>query len=170
MNIHQRTLGAEHPLSLNTLHNLATLLTARGAVVDAEQLHREVLATKRRVLGATHPDTLKSINGLGDALCAQEQWDEAESMFQQLLETEPGVGRTQQAVYRRHYGACLSRMGRHAEAEPVLLQAFQELERRLNDDDIQVRRARDRLVDLYEAWGNPEEAAKYRAMAQEQRH
>ena len=39
----ERTLGAEHPDTLVSVHNLATCLQARGQLKDAEVLYRRAL-------------------------------------------------------------------------------------------------------------------------------
>jgi hypothetical protein len=61
-------------------------------------------------------------------------------------------------------GEALAGQGRHAEAEPLLLQGYERMEP--PDEPIPRRRrreARERIVALYEAWGKPEAAARWRS-------
>ena len=57
----ERTLGAEHPSTLNSVGNLAICLEAMGQLQDAEVLHRRALEARERTLGAEHPSTLNSV-------------------------------------------------------------------------------------------------------------
>ena len=73
----ERTLGAEHPSTLVSVHNLATCLQARGQLKDAEALYRRALEAQERILGAEHPDTLRSGNNLANCLRAMGQLKDA---------------------------------------------------------------------------------------------
>ena len=57
-------------------------------------------------------------------------------------------------------GEALTALGRHAEAEPLLLESFEKMKPPRAENR---RLARERIVALYEAWGKPEKAAKWRA-------
>jgi hypothetical protein len=70
-------------------------------------------------------------------------------------------------------GASLSGQGRFDEAEPLLLDAYSQM--RDNAETIpedyradRIREALERIVKLYESWGNLDEARKYRAALSEQ--
>jgi hypothetical protein len=56
----QQRVGAEHPNTLTTNHNLCVELDAQRKYSEAEAICREVLAAQQRVFGADHPDTRKS--------------------------------------------------------------------------------------------------------------
>ena len=60
---------------------------------------------------------------------------------------------------RNVQGAALTGLGRYAEAEKLLLSSLPALSGSPIAD--LPRRGRERLVDLYTAWGRPEEADKY---------
>jgi tetratricopeptide (TPR) repeat protein len=59
-------------------------------------------------------------------------------------------------------GACLTAEGRHAEAEALLLRAETALESSRGPQHERTVEARRRLVALYEAWGRPDRAARWR--------
>jgi eukaryotic-like serine/threonine-protein kinase len=64
-------------------------------------------------------------------------------------------------------GISLAGQKRYAEAEPLLLQAYQELKALEASIPVASRgamlaNAKRRLVQLYEAWGKPEQARKWR--------
>jgi hypothetical protein len=59
-----RVLGPEHPNTLTSRNNLASVLGDLGRLEEAEQEHRAVLDIRMRVLGPEHPNTLTSRNNL----------------------------------------------------------------------------------------------------------
>ena len=58
LGIRERTLGADHPDTLASVANLASLLYAQGQLEEAAPLFRRVLEAYERTLGAEHPETL----------------------------------------------------------------------------------------------------------------
>ncbi len=59
-------------------------------------------------------------------------------------------------------GACLTKQRRYEEAEPLLVNSYARLKDDEGDGAKQADAARQRIVDLYMAWGRPEKAAAYR--------
>ena len=57
-------------------------------------------------------------------------------------------------------GTCLTALARYDEAEPLLLESLTFYQEKQKDD--QVKTTRQKLFDLYTAWGKPEQAAAYR--------
>ena len=53
--------------------------------------------------------------------------------------------------------------GAHAAAEALLLDVYATLHERYGDAHRETRSVVERLVALYEAWGRPAEAARYRS-------
>ena len=51
-------LGKEHPSTLASVNNLATVLRAQGDHKAAGELHRWALEGREKVLGKEHPNTL----------------------------------------------------------------------------------------------------------------
>ncbi|MGL4419805.1 MAG: tetratricopeptide repeat protein, partial [Gemmataceae bacterium] len=65
-------------------------------------------------------------------------------------------------------GAAKVGLKQFAEAEPLLVEGYEGIvrsrtDRRMGNPDEQIRIAQTRLMELYEAWGKPEEAAQWRA-------
>ena len=59
------------------------------------------------------------------------------------------------------FGACLSALDRHEEAEPLLLSSWRVVDPTLRDGEAEKVAARARIAALYRARGNVEEAAKW---------
>jgi len=58
-------------------------------------------------------------------------------------------------------GGCLAAQGRFGEAEPMLVGAYETLEKDPADGSRRAGEARARVAALYKAWGKPERAAAY---------
>ena len=166
LEIRRRVLGDEHIATLFSIQGLGLALEGQGKYAEAETLHRQTLEIRRRVLGDEHPVTLRSMANLALALEGQGKYAEAETLLRQTL----GIRRRTlgdedplTALSRSHLGDCLTRMGRYAEAEEQLLEAHRVLDAAVGDGHIRTIRAVRALVDLYEAWDKPDEAAEWRA-------
>jgi serine/threonine-protein kinase len=59
-------------------------------------------------------------------------------------------------------GLCLVKERKYTEAEAVLLPSYATLEKQRGAESADTRRVRGWLVKLYEDWGRPESAARYR--------
>ena len=60
----ERSLGLEHPKTLENVHSLATLLCKKGDLSSAATLYHRACEARERVLGPEHPETLDSIGSL----------------------------------------------------------------------------------------------------------
>jgi Flp pilus assembly protein TadD len=67
------------------------------------------------------------------------------------------------AAFRGNLGQSLMLQNRHADAEPHLLAAYEGLKSSLGADHPRTQSAASDLVRLYDEWGKPDEAEKYRA-------
>lgn len=96
-------LGAAHPATLISMHNLAKTLRAQGDLARARELHEQVLAASRRVLGEEHPDTSISAWSLFLTLHQSEDTDAAKQVLRGdllwLAERDPAqLGRAQRTI------------------------------------------------------------------------
>jgi tetratricopeptide (TPR) repeat protein len=71
LSIRERVLGAEHPSTLTTRHNMADVLDSQGEYEEALGIYGQVLSIQERVLGAEHPSTLTTRNNMANALNKQ---------------------------------------------------------------------------------------------------
>jgi serine/threonine protein kinase/Tfp pilus assembly protein PilF len=161
----RRVLGAAHPETLLSLYSLASVLADQGKLVEAERLAREALELARKGLPAGHPRLLGSLAILGSVLTEAGKASEAEPVLRECLagrrkDLPPGHPRT--AWTESVLGACLAAQKKYAEAEPLLLGGYQVLAKDPGTLEDGRRRARERLVRLYEAWGKPDEAARWK--------
>jgi tetratricopeptide (TPR) repeat protein len=91
LTVRSRVLGADHPDTLTTRHDLARAWRKRGHLTGAESEYRDVLTTRERVLGVDHPDTLTTRNNLALVLRARGDLAGAEAEFRDVLTTRERV-------------------------------------------------------------------------------
>jgi serine/threonine protein kinase/Flp pilus assembly protein TadD len=167
--IGQASLGKDHPRNAPRLVNLAGALRLEGKLAEAETRNEEALALSRPALGRDHPSVARQEASLARIYLDQGRPDAARSLLTHVLAVEhrsyaPGdwrLGTTQSLL-----GAAYTRLSRFAEAESYLLRALELLAAIPGSEGPKAREARanrERLVALYEAWGRPAEAARYRA-------
>ena len=75
-------LGPQHPDTLQSMNNLATLYGQEGKYAQAEVLFSQNLEIKRSVLGPQHPDTLYSAANLAVAYQLQGKYRAGGGAFQ----------------------------------------------------------------------------------------
>ncbi len=81
----ERVLGADHPDTLTTRHNLALAYQDTGRTAEAITLLEQTLADQEPVLGADHPETLNTRNNLANAYRAAGRTAEAITLHEQNL-------------------------------------------------------------------------------------
>jgi tetratricopeptide (TPR) repeat protein len=80
-----RVFGDDHPNTLGSMNNLATVRRALGDSQGASELHEQALAASRRVLGEDHPDTLGLMNNLAETRRALGDLHGASELHEQAL-------------------------------------------------------------------------------------
>ncbi|KUJ07385.1 uncharacterized protein LY89DRAFT_365096 [Mollisia scopiformis] len=82
----EKVLGKEHPNTLTSVSNLASVLQNQGKYEQAEEMNRRALEGHEKVLGKEHPDTLTSVSILASVLQYQGKYEQAEEMNRRALE------------------------------------------------------------------------------------
>ena len=89
---------------------------------------------------------------------AEERFIEAAAQFRKTKpESDWEVGRLKSEL-----GGLRTARGAYARAEPLLVEGFEAVTGDVRTNKAVIARARDRLVRLYEAWGRPADAARWR--------
>ena len=60
----EKALGKEHPNTLTSVSNLASVLRYQGKYEEVEEMNRRALEGKEKALGKEHPNTLTSVSNL----------------------------------------------------------------------------------------------------------
>jgi serine/threonine-protein kinase len=162
----RKLLGPEHPEYAWTMFNYADLMLSQERYQESARWAREVLALRGRTLPESHLAVSTSMSVLGRALGAMDSLAEGERWLRESLalrrRTLP-AGHWIIASSESILGAHLARRGRFAEAESLLVPAERKLVEIRGEDAPVVKDARTRLGDLYEAWGKPADAARWRS-------
>lgn len=139
--------GARHALVAMALGTAAKARRELGEIAEAERLFREALDIERVARPKPHVDTALILMGLGETLARQNRV-EAEPFLREAL------SQADQSLPRAHWrrgevegalGACLLRLGRRDEAQPLLVSSYDGLRQGLGDEHPATRRARQRL-------------------------
>ncbi|HLJ49318.1 MAG TPA: serine/threonine-protein kinase [Bryobacteraceae bacterium] len=164
----RRLLGEEHPETLSTMDSMAYFYRLQHKWREAETWLRKTVEARRRVLGPKHALTRIAMINLGLVEIEQGRFTEAEQV---LREAQKGVDTSGGGNWRRYYGqsmlgAALAGMHRYPEAEPLLLNGYKHLADRQNtipaDDRPVLEQTRQWIAQLYQAWGKPDQASRWR--------
>ncbi len=161
-------LGEDSAAVARTLVNMAAVLRQAGEKEKAEAILRDAVGRMERAYGPEHSDVASTHRSLGWVLGDLGRLDEAEAELRTALAIaerafpadSPSLGGYQQAL-----GNVLVRQGGYAEAEPLLLAAHQSHSAAYGPDNPRTAGTASSLVSLYEAWGRPAEAARYRGLS-----
>ena len=149
--------------------DLALLLLAKGEYVTHARFCGALTQVREGALA--QPQRARYVGswvvGLGFKLVKQKRHAEAEVLLRECMEIQrmalpKGDWRIAKTI--SILAESLAGQARFDEAEPMLLDAYGNMKDNPTAPTFQVQRVLERIVNLYESWGNPDEAAKYRAM------
>ena len=159
--------GSEHPKLATAINNLATLHIAQGRTAEAERLMRDVLAMRARLLEPDHPSLATARYNLASTLMGQQRFAEAAPLLAEALDSlraSIGVDHWRYAFILARQGECWTGLRRWDEAEQALLESVATLRRGLGDDHERTQQAILLTCRLYEAQGDRDELARFRAL------
>lgn len=165
----EKRFGPTHRHTETSLNNLALVLRFRKRHEESEKYYRQALVIREKSLGTAHPSTALMILNLADVVQAQKRYAEAEKLqrivipiFEKVHGDDPKT-----ATALNNLGANLQMQGRYKEAESVLRRALAMKEKTLGTMNPSVAHTLNNLAEVCEALGRKDEAALYRARAQE---
>ncbi|GAA1747066.1 FxSxx-COOH system tetratricopeptide repeat protein [Nonomuraea bangladeshensis] len=168
--INQASLGEEHPDTLTSRGNLATVLRDLGRLEEAEAEARAVWQVQVRVLGEEHPDTLASRNNLALALQRLGRLGEAEAEARAVWQVQARVLGEEHPLTlssRNNLALVLHGLGRLGEAEAHSRAVWQVQVRVLGEEHPLTLTSRNNLALALQSLGRLEEAeAEARAVWQ----
>jgi len=154
--------GETHSKTLACRNNLAVAFRVQGKLQAAEAQFKKVVAG---LPNPSTPSALGSRFNLCVVLEEENKLDEALALYEPLMADAKRrySHHYLYATFHRGYGACLAKLGRFEEAKKSLDFALERLEKKFGPKHLRVRKTLETLVMLYERWGKPEQAERYRA-------
>jgi serine/threonine protein kinase len=168
LEISRRVLGPEHPNTLYTVWSFALMYQRESKYASAETYAAQGLAGRRHALGSEHPDTMESAADLALAYVSQGKFTESEPLAREALEFDRKKQPDDWQRFRAEslLGASLAGEKKYSEAEPLLLEGYQGMLARKDRMDVpnwyHLDRAREWIVQLYQAWGKPEKVGEWK--------
>ena len=161
--------GEESPQATQALLSVGLNLINQRKYSEAEPLFREALKTLRKRDGEASPQAAGAMAWLGLILLEQQKYADAEPLLRPCLrfreQKEPNDWKTFNT--RSLLGGSLLGQKKLTEAEPLLLTGYEGMKQREKTipplGRARLAEAIERLVQLYDALGNTEKAAEWRA-------
>ncbi len=143
------------------LQDFGGLMLEKGDLDSAERLLHESLEMSRRRYGEDHPSVGVSLNRLGWVYQMRGDLRSAEVMHREAIEHHRRTANRQLlANALSNISVVQIRQGKYADAESSLLEALDLM--RATIGDASTAELRQQIINLYETWGKPEFAARYR--------
>ena len=169
LRVQEANLGAHHPDTLMSRGTLAEAYEALGRSAEAEDLDRGTLARRRKTVPASSPLLAGDLARLGRDLLNQARWSEAEALLRECLavldKAAPDDWEHDHA--KSLLGGALLGQGRFAEAERLVVTGYEGMNAREKRIPVPMRSrllaAAMRVVQLYETWNKPDQAAAWKA-------
>ena len=167
LEIQRRVLNAEHPDTLGTLSYLASIYQRQGKYASAETYAAQALAGRRHTLGSADNDTMNSAVDLGTIYLNEKKFVESESLAREAADFDRKNRSDDWQRFRAEsvLGASLAGQKKYDGAEPLLLEGYRGMLARKDriavPDRYRLDRAREWIVQLYRAWGKPENVAEW---------
>jgi tetratricopeptide (TPR) repeat protein len=168
--LRRQAFGQEHITIANSLNVLALLLVDEEQFAEAEPLYQQSLEMRRRLYGPRRIEVTFALNGLARLYLRTERPVEAEALLRESLSIFDEAHPTH---WRRGYaqcllGAALTMQGHYDESEPLLVEGLSIVRTIRGDGDSFSGEVFQYAIDLYDAWGKPDQATQFRSLLQSQ--
>lgn len=162
LNLQFKVLGKSHLRTAFTQVALADALRLLDRPADALPLYAAANELFRSELDPAHPRRMRVLIAWGKSLMLTGRFDDAESVLRECLAHLAPADPLR--VYALSVlGGALTGAKRYADAEPILLEALGVADMRDGPSAPTTQGIAKRLVTLYDAWGNPDKSAQFRA-------
>ncbi|KAF8535293.1 hypothetical protein BDD12DRAFT_782634 [Trichophaea hybrida] len=156
-----KVLGPDHPDTLESVSELASVLQSQGKYEQAEQMNRRALEGREKALGPDHPDTLNSVNNWASVLQNQGKYEQAEQMNRRALEAKEkvlGPDHPDTLTSMANLASTYRNQGRSKEAEVLGVQVMETRKRVLGQDHPSTLTSMANLASTYRNQGRSKEA------------
>ncbi len=168
LKLRKAKLSLDHPDTLQVMLSLANAYQSVGKLEPLTPLLRELADSWKRRAGADSKEYAGALRNLGLILIDQKRWSQAEPILRESLaiseKNAPDAGKTFDT--KSLLGAALLRQKKYGDAGPLLRAGYEGLKQRIETipahaKDRLLGAALDRLIELAEATGKPDDAKKW---------
>jgi non-specific serine/threonine protein kinase/serine/threonine-protein kinase len=163
-----RVFGPEHPQTLSIRGNVAAAQSLTGDAAGALPLTEALLEIRLRLHGRDHPETLLALGNVAATALRAGDLARAESAFREfivLCDTLRQSSHPSCAERRAGLGKVLRQRGAFAEAERWLQASYRLKQQAEGKHFSGPEQVAAELALLYQAWGKPDEAARWQQLA-----
>ncbi|KAG8762001.1 hypothetical protein FRC11_011755 [Ceratobasidium sp. 423] len=157
----KQELGEDHPETLTSMDNLATIYAGLGKWSEAEKMMVQVVDTKKRILGEEVPSTLGSMSNLADIYRRLGRLDQAKQMQVEVLTTRKrllGEENLHTLQSMSHLAKTYYDMGQRDEAEKLQVHILEVRKRVLGEEHPKALTAMHNLAVTHSKLGRWDEA------------
>jgi tetratricopeptide (TPR) repeat protein len=161
LRIQERVLGSEHPDTVTTLDNLATIAGIQRKYEEALHMYERALHIREQVLGPEHPDTAITVNGLALLYCDWRRYEESQQMYERALhirEQVLGPEHPDTATTLDNLAMLYRIWGKYEQSEPLFKRALLIREHSFGPDHPTTSSTLNNLAVLYRLQGKYEQA------------
>jgi tetratricopeptide (TPR) repeat protein len=83
---YEKTLGKDHPSTLDTVHNMASVFDNQGEYEKALEWYQRALDGREKTLGKDHPSTLNTVHAMASVFDNQGEYEKALEWYQRALD------------------------------------------------------------------------------------
>jgi serine/threonine protein kinase/Tfp pilus assembly protein PilF len=159
----RRTLGADHPKTLEAMSQMGWVLYREGSEAEAERLTRTTIDAQSRVLGPDDPSTLESRDHLVWILLRQAHYAEVEKLERELITASSrklGPENPRTLRFMDGLAVAFASQSRFTEAETEYRKLLDMERRNLGVDHPNTLATMHNLANMLSAQGNYDEAEK----------
>jgi eukaryotic-like serine/threonine-protein kinase len=164
--VQEHIYGPVHPRVASVLNDLGKVAQNRGKLDEAEADFRRMADIYRTVYHDHHYLIAVALSNLGSVYLEKKEYARAEQMFREVVQrfTDTlSADHLNTGIARVKLGKALLLERHYPEAETETLNGYQILSRQSSPNPNWVSRARQDLIEEYEATNQPDKAAKVRA-------
>ena len=161
----REVLGDDSPQVARGLTNLGAVYRVSGRLDLAEETLRDAVVRMERAYGPEHTDVASVHRTLGLVLWKLGRLDDAETELRTaftIAEAAFPAGSLGIAGYQNYLGRLLVERREFSEAEPLMIECYDAHLDAYGAAHERTVVAAAGVVELYEAWGRPDQAARYR--------
>ncbi|KAL7272577.1 hypothetical protein RUND412_004599 [Rhizina undulata] len=156
-----KTLGKDHPSTLDTINNMANVFINQGRYEEALELHQRALAGREKALAKDHPSTLDTVHNMAIVFRIQGRYEEALELHQRALAGhEKALGKDHPSTLDTVHNMAIVfiNQGRYEEALELYKRVLAGREKALGKDHPSTLDTVHNLASLFDDQGRYEES------------